>query len=78
MDRIQRNIEQLVNAKYDTLLEMTFGDLLDAQAARFPDHDCLVDPHKGRRFTYAQFREECDRVARGLMAIGVRPGDHVA
>ncbi|MGI6150719.1 MAG: AMP-binding protein, partial [Christensenellales bacterium] len=42
------------------------------------DHDCLVDPHKGRRFTYAQFREECDRVARGLMAIGVRPGDHVA
>jgi len=78
MDRIQRNIEQLVNAKYDTLLEITFGDLLDAQAARFPDNDCVVDPHKGRRLTYSQFREECDRVARGLMAIGVRPGDHVA
>jgi non-ribosomal peptide synthetase component F len=30
------------------------------------------------RFTYAQFGERCERLAAGLMAEGIRPGDRVA
>ena len=29
------------------------------------------------RYTYREFRAECDRVARGLMALGINKGDHV-
>jgi fatty-acyl-CoA synthase len=31
-----------------------------------------------RRFTYAEFGERCERLAAGLLAIGVQPGDRVA
>ena len=31
----------------------------------------------GERFTYAEFRDEVERVARGLMALGIRKGQHV-
>jgi fatty-acyl-CoA synthase len=31
-----------------------------------------------RRFTYTQFGERCERLAAGLLALGVKPGDRVA
>ncbi|HUI78219.1 MAG TPA: long-chain-fatty-acid--CoA ligase [Bryobacteraceae bacterium] len=30
------------------------------------------------RYTYAQFGERCERLAQGLLAVGIRPGDRVA
>src|SRR5579862_7577136 len=32
----------------------------------------------GSRFTYAEFGERCERLAAGLLAADVRPGDRVA
>ena len=58
-------------------LHSTIGDLLDRQADRFADRDALVHVETGDRYTYAQFRGEVDRVARGLMALGIQRGHHV-
>jgi long-chain acyl-CoA synthetase len=38
----------------------------------------LVDTSCGRRFTYAEYGDTVESVARGLIAAGVRPGDVVA
>lgn len=55
----------------------TIGDMLDRQAERFADRDALVHFETGARYTYSQFRDEVDRVARGLMALGIQRGQHV-
>ena len=56
---------------------LTIGELLDRQAEQFGDNDALIHVDWDVRFTYREFRAECDRVARGLMALGINKGDHV-
>ena len=64
------------------LIDTTVGDLLDRQAQAFPDREALVYryPEIGLdlRLTYRQLRDEANRIAKGLMALGVERGDHVA
>ncbi|MGE5506963.1 MAG: AMP-binding protein [Chitinophagales bacterium] len=60
------------------LFSMTLGELLDQTAEQYPTTEGAVFPEFGVRWTYAEFREECDRAARAFMALGVKPGDHVA
>lgn len=59
-------------------LKITIGELLDRQAGRFGARDALVHVDWGLRYTWLEFQEECDQVARGLMALGIDKGDHVA
>jgi fatty-acyl-CoA synthase/long-chain acyl-CoA synthetase len=53
----------------------TLGDLLLKAWDRFPDKEALVFP-EGRK-TYDQVVAAAMHKARGLIALGVRPGDHV-
>ena len=53
-----------------------FGDLTDAAAARWGDREALV--FRQRRYSFRQIAAEVDRVARGLIRAGVRPGEKVA
>ena len=59
------------------LLGMTIGDALDRTVARFPDREALISRHQGLRYTWSQLRDEVDRFARGLMALGIQKGDRV-
>ena len=38
----------------------------------------LVDPSSGRRLSYAEYGDTVERLARGLVAAGVKPGDVIA
>lgn len=57
---------------------LTIGQALRQTAKRFPLSEALVFPQFQTRLTYTQFDAEVDRVARGLLALGLRPGDHIA
>ncbi|HEY8862782.1 MAG TPA: AMP-binding protein [Candidatus Dormibacteraeota bacterium] len=46
-------------------------------AARFGDREALVAAHQNHRSTYSELVAQCEVVARGLMARGVKPGDRV-
>ncbi|MDE2843022.1 MAG: AMP-binding protein [Chloroflexota bacterium] len=59
-------------------LKMTIGELLARQAGQFGDRDALVHVDWNIRYTWSEFKDECDRIARGLMALGINKGDHVA
>src|SRR5437764_13990842 len=67
------------------LLDITLGDLLDSRAGEIPDQEAVVYscyPEFGGaldiRWTYAEYRERANGVARGLMALGLNKGDHIA
>src|SRR3990172_3102262 len=54
---------------------LTFGDLLDRAADIHPNREAFVDRHT--RLTYAQARENAERLAIGLMDLGIKPLDRV-
>jgi fatty-acyl-CoA synthase len=59
------------------LLGDTIGADLDRTVAAWPDREALVDVASGRRWTYAEFAADVDRLARALLASGVAKGDRV-
>lgn len=52
------------------------GPLLDEAAAKWGDREAVS--YKGITWTFADWQREADRLAKGLMAYGVEPGDRVA
>ncbi|MCU1365758.1 MAG: AMP-binding protein [Ilumatobacteraceae bacterium] len=59
------------------LLGRTIGADLRRTIARFGDREALVDRPTGRRWTYAEMGAAVDRVARGMIALGIGKGDRV-
>jgi fatty-acyl-CoA synthase len=59
------------------LIEKTIGAQFDETVERFPGRLALIVRHQGVRWTYAELAERVDALARGLLAIGLSPGDRV-
>ncbi len=59
------------------LIHQTIGDNLAATAALYPDGEAVVVPYQQVRLTYAQFTAEVDRLARGLLALGLKTGERI-
>ena len=59
-------------------LHDTVGGILEEMAHRFPTNDALVYPELNLRYNYQQFNDLCDRVAKGLLAMGVAKGDNLS
>ena len=57
--------------------ELTIGAYLKQQVAIDPDHEFVVYPDRDLRWTYKDFDERTDALAKGLLAIGMKPGDHL-
>ena len=59
------------------LIGLTIGEFFDSIVDRYPDNDALIVPHQGVRWTYKQYREEVDKVARALLAVGLKKGERI-
>lgn len=55
---------------------ITLGDVLRANAIKYPDRLCLAD--RTRRFTFEEVNRRVNRLANGLRAMGCEPGQTVA
>jgi fatty-acyl-CoA synthase len=53
------------------------GEYFEKQMAVDPDHEFIIYPDRNLRFTYGQFNERVNNLAKGLLAIGIEKGDHV-
>jgi fatty-acyl-CoA synthase len=60
------------------MINKTIGEILDEAALHHPKTDALVYVDKGIRLNYKEFNEECNKVAKALMNLGIKRGDHIA
>jgi fatty-acyl-CoA synthase len=60
------------------IISDTIGGMLEKITERYPARDALIHSEKGTRYTYQLLSWQVDRVASGLVAYGVKRGDHVA
>src|SRR3989440_10568964 len=67
------------------LLDLTIGDLLDRRTDELPTQEAVVYscyPEFGDalniRWTYQDYRNRANAVAKGLLALGLHKGDHIA
>ncbi|MBQ8577154.1 MAG: AMP-binding protein [Clostridia bacterium] len=63
--------------KYD-VIDLTFSEVLDEMAERYPDQYAFKYTTLDYTRTYAQFRDDVDEMAASLISLGVGAGHHVA
>jgi fatty-acyl-CoA synthase len=75
MNLLTRSLAQ--GATHTALIEKTIGDFFDEIAARWSDREAVVSCHEHRHLTYRELRTESDRLASGLLDLGITSGDRV-
>lgn len=56
----------------------SLGDLLDRAVRQHSQREAVVFPELGVRLTYRQFGSLVDQAAKGLIALGIQKGEHIA
>ena len=56
----------------------TIGDIVDMLAENLGDNSALEYHSLGIKYSFKEFRERCDEVAKGLMALGIKRGEKIA
>ena len=59
------------------LLEETIGANLRRTVADHGDREAIVSVHQSIRWTYREFADRVETLARGLLALGLEPGDRL-
>jgi len=59
------------------LLYRTVDGVLKAAVGEVPDRAALVVPSQSIRYTFAEFDRAVERVARGMVACGLKPGERI-
>ncbi|MBV8777093.1 MAG: AMP-binding protein, partial [Alphaproteobacteria bacterium] len=59
------------------LIGETIGMHFDRIVERFPNHDALVVRHQDIHWTWRELQREVDRLAAGLAALGLKPGERI-
>lgn len=57
--------------------EDTLGTFFEKQVEKSPERDFIVYPDRNLRFTYKEFDERVNMLAKGLLSLGITKGDHV-
>src|SRR5579863_1108186 len=59
------------------LLGDTIGQFFDKACARWAERPALVVRHQNVRLAYSELRAQVDRLAAGLLTLGLEPGDRI-
>jgi fatty-acyl-CoA synthase len=71
------NLSYVSGVGSEPLLYKTVGAALEEAAARWGEREALVVRHQNIRWTYRELNEAADRLAAGLIHLGLMPGDRI-
>ena len=71
------NLSYVCGVGTEPLLYKTVGAMLEDAAARWGEREALIVRHQNIRWTYRELDEAADRLAAGLLHLGLAPGDRV-
>jgi fatty-acyl-CoA synthase len=71
------NLSYVSGTNDEPLLYKTVGAVLEEAAERWGERDALIVRHQGIRWSYRELDAAADRMAAGLLALGLEPGDRV-
>jgi fatty-acyl-CoA synthase len=74
---MQQNLSYVHGAHDVPLIGQTIGPFLSGIAQQYGDNEALVVPHQDVRWTYTEFDTRVSRLAAGLLALGLSPGDRI-
>ncbi|XP_072228917.1 medium-chain acyl-CoA ligase ACSF2, mitochondrial [Leuresthes tenuis] len=60
-----------------SMLPYTVGEMLQRTVERWPDREAIAFLEGGVRKTFAQFQQDVDQAAAGLLALGLKKGDRL-
>src|SRR5580693_4118532 len=59
------------------LIGETIGRFFDAICDKYADRPALIVRHQNVRWSYGELRREVDKLAAGLLTLGLEPGDRI-
>ena len=71
------NLSYVCGVGTEPLLYKTVGAVLEDAAARWGEREALIVRHQNIRWTYRELDEAADRLAAGLLQLGLVPGDRI-
>ncbi|MFC5479673.1 AMP-binding protein [Massilia suwonensis] len=74
---MQQNLSYVHGAHDLPLIGDTIGPFLSKIVRQYGDNEALVVPHQDVRWTYTEFDARVSRLAAGLLALGLQPGDRI-
>lgn len=60
------------------LRSITIGDLLDETTSKYPDKEAIVYKERNLRYSFREFHQLCNDVAKGFMSLGIQAGENMA
>ena len=73
----ERTASYVHGASSIPLRGITVGELLSETSRRFPNNEALVVPYQNIRWTYGELELRVDRLAAGLLSLGLELGDRI-
>src|ERR687897_3794426 len=74
---VMTNLSYVSGVSSEPLLYKTVGAVLEEAAARWGQREALVVRHQNIRWTYRELDQAADRLAAGLIHLGLVPGDRI-
>uniref|UniRef100_A0A1I8PCV2 Medium-chain acyl-CoA ligase ACSF2, mitochondrial n=1 Tax=Stomoxys calcitrans TaxID=35570 RepID=A0A1I8PCV2_STOCA len=71
------NQSYICNYTKNSLVYRNIGQELERAAAEYSSTEAIVSCHEAERYTFKSLLDEVDRVAAGLLRLGLKKGDHV-